>query len=287
MAATSEARLGLSTEVDSAGAALGGTDGRAAAPRVLVLVENNSVPADRRVWAIATALSRAGWEVVVACPAGSPRDRPGELREYATASPYTATRPALPARAWLATRGSTPPPSGRRGGSCHGSRASARSTWCRCATRPTSSWRSMAGAPRRRAFVFDHHDLTPELFQPASRAATGGCTARHSPSSARASRWRTWCCHQRVLPRSGAYGAGGKRPEEVFVVRNGPDLRRFAPVRCGPRPEARQAAADRVRRTDGGPGRGRPRPQGACAVAPHAARTGRRYSPATGTCART
>src|SRR5437868_3329910 len=50
--------------------------------RALVLVENMSVPADRRVWQECRTLTRAGLEVVVVCPQGTDRDRePFELRD--------------------------------------------------------------------------------------------------------------------------------------------------------------------------------------------------------------
>ena len=234
MAATSEARLGLSTEVDSAGAALGGTDGRTAAPRVLVLVENNSVPADRRVWAIATALSRAGWEVVVACPQGvlatdqasfEVRDgvavhryapRPageglgGYVREYSSAlwNTWGLVRRLTRERAFDAVHVCNPPD------------FLVAATW-----------------PARRAgarVVFDHHDLTPELFQSRfegrHRWLRRGTLAVERASLAYS---------DVVLATNESYRdvvceRSGKRPEEVFVVRNGPDLRRFAPVAADP-----------------------------------------------------
>ena len=43
--------------------------------RVLMLVENLSVPADRRVWQECLALRRAGYDVSVVCPRGDERDR--------------------------------------------------------------------------------------------------------------------------------------------------------------------------------------------------------------------
>jgi glycosyltransferase involved in cell wall biosynthesis len=39
--------------------------------KVLIVVENNSVPMDRRVWYEATALRDAGWQVSVICPDGN------------------------------------------------------------------------------------------------------------------------------------------------------------------------------------------------------------------------
>ncbi|MBN1173363.1 MAG: glycosyltransferase WbuB, partial [Micromonosporaceae bacterium] len=46
----------------------------ALAGRALILVENLSVPFDRRVWQESTALRDAGWEVHVICPMGVDRD---------------------------------------------------------------------------------------------------------------------------------------------------------------------------------------------------------------------
>ena len=42
--------------------------------RALVLVENLSVPFDRRVWQECTTLRHAGWDVHVICPQGTTRD---------------------------------------------------------------------------------------------------------------------------------------------------------------------------------------------------------------------
>ena len=40
----------------------------------LILVENLSVPFDRRVWQESLALRAAGWDVSVICPQGTKRD---------------------------------------------------------------------------------------------------------------------------------------------------------------------------------------------------------------------
>ena len=42
--------------------------------RALILVENLSVPFDRRVWQEATTLRDHGWDVEVICPLGTDRD---------------------------------------------------------------------------------------------------------------------------------------------------------------------------------------------------------------------
>ena len=50
-------------------------------PAVLIIVENLTVPLDRRVWQEATALTRAGYQVSVICPKGGKYQDPYEERE--------------------------------------------------------------------------------------------------------------------------------------------------------------------------------------------------------------
>lgn len=200
-----------------------------AAPRVLVLVENHSVPSDPRVWNIATALARAGCEVVVVCPKGEGDERAAYelrdgiaihrfplifscggagtyLREFASAFVHTwrLVRRLTRERPFDVVQACNPP-----------------------------DFLLFAAWPARRTgarFVFDHHDLTPELFLTRFEG-------RH--------RWlhRLTLALERacftvadvVLATNESYGEvarrrGGKRPEQVFVVRNGPDLRRLRPV---------------------------------------------------------
>ena len=45
------------------------------AGKALILVENLSVPFDRRVWQESKALRDAGWDVHVICPQGTKQDR--------------------------------------------------------------------------------------------------------------------------------------------------------------------------------------------------------------------
>ena len=46
---------------------------------ILILVENLSVPLDRRVWQESRALVDAGYEVTVICPSGTKQDREREV----------------------------------------------------------------------------------------------------------------------------------------------------------------------------------------------------------------
>src|SRR5580765_2895086 len=54
--------------------------GRPPLARVLVLVENLSVPEDRRVWQECLALRTAGYDVTVVCPRGDERDLESVVR---------------------------------------------------------------------------------------------------------------------------------------------------------------------------------------------------------------
>src|SRR5512144_900844 len=49
--------------------------------RALILVENLTVPFDRRVWLESKALTAAGWSVSVICPKGAPWTKPFEELE--------------------------------------------------------------------------------------------------------------------------------------------------------------------------------------------------------------
>jgi glycosyltransferase involved in cell wall biosynthesis len=196
------------------------------APRILILSENESIPSDRRVRDIAVALVGAGCEVDVVCPQGNERERAlFERYEGVRIHRYPLT---------FATGG----PSGylrEYGASFWHTRRLVRRL---CAERPFDVVHACnppdfllfaAWSARRKGarFVFDHHDLTPELFL----TRFGG---RH--------RWlhRLTLLLERMCFRAAdvvlatnesyrqvALTRGRKRPEEVFVVRNGPDLSRF------------------------------------------------------------
>jgi glycosyltransferase involved in cell wall biosynthesis len=201
--------------------------------RVLVLVENLSVPFDRRVWQECRSLLVAGYEVVVVCPQGETVDRAAYERcEGVEIHRY----PLSPAK----------------GGTAEYVREYATALWHsrRLVLRLARQRRFdvvhacnppdlllLAAQPLRRkgaAFVFDHHDLVPELYL---SKFDRGCdllfwilrgTERLALSLADV-----------VLATNESYrriavGRGGKRSEDVFVVRNGPDLARLRPSDADP-----------------------------------------------------
>jgi len=205
--------------------------------RVLILVENLSVPLDRRVWQESNALRRAGYEVTVICPRGRGR----EAEPYARLEGVEIHRFPLEA----AARG----PLGY-------AREYGQALWRIAAlTRRLSRGRRfdvvhacnppdlllLAAQPLRRTdtrFVFDHHDLVPELY--LSRFGRGRDVLYRATLAAER---LAFALADVVLSTNESYRRiaitrGRKRPEDVFVVRNGPDVERFRPGASGQPPEA-------------------------------------------------
>jgi glycosyltransferase involved in cell wall biosynthesis len=204
--------------------------------RALIISENAPVPSDRRVWNEARALRDAGWRVSIVCAMGETRNRaPHEVLEDIAIHRY----PLVPAAGGLAGY----------------AREYGQALWrIRALVRRLAreerfdvvhacnppDFLLLAARSLRRdgtAFVFDHHDLVPELY----RAKFGdGRPPMHAV--ARAMERVAFRSADVVISTNGSYaavatGRGGRDPEDVFVVRNGPDLERFRPVE--PDPELR------------------------------------------------
>ncbi len=209
-------------------------DGGRAARRALVLVENLSVPFDRRVWQECTTLRDAGWEVHVVCPRGEKRDTEAEelvdgvrVHRYplraATGGPAGYVR-EYAAALWHTAR------LARRVGPVHVVHA----------CNPPDLLFLVARRLKRLGarFVFDQHDLVPELY--LSRFGRGEDLLYRAVCALE--RW-TYHSADIVLAtnesyRATAVGRGGKRPGDVFVVRSAPQSDRFRPV--PPEPELKR-----------------------------------------------
>jgi glycosyltransferase involved in cell wall biosynthesis len=200
-------------------------------PHVLIIVQNLPVPLDRRVWLECQALLARGYRVSVICPKG-PGDPDHEVVEGVDLYKY---RPAPEAKgllgfvwefayswlrtAWLSLRV-------RRAGRFHVIQA---------CNPPDTYWLlALLWRPFGVRFVFDHHDLNPELFLSRFGEPRGG------PQQAqyRALVWlerRTFRAAHRVISTNESYRAiairrGDRRPEHVTVVRSGPDTEQMRPV---------------------------------------------------------
>src|ERR1700733_15101104 len=190
-------------------------------PRVLIIVQNLPVPFDRRVWLECQALVSAGYQVAVVCPKG--KGDPGyavidtvELYKY---RPYAPGGSKLSFVAeyvysFLATAWHTL--KARRNG---------RFAVLQACNPPDIFWpiALMLRWADRTKFVFDHHDLCPELFQ--SRFPDGPALPYRG---LRALERRTHRTADRVISTNDSYrdiaiGRSGKAPRDVTVVRTGPD----------------------------------------------------------------
>jgi glycosyltransferase involved in cell wall biosynthesis len=195
--------------------------------RVLILLQNEPLPHDRHVLNECRALVGAGYEVSVICPRGVEHDsapyevfegieihryepRPAEDRAAGYALEYMA---ALRSMRRLARR-----------------LARERPFDVVHACSPPDFLLLAALSLRRQGarFVFDHHDLTPELF----RSRYGGGPLAWATVAGEQVAFR---CADVVLSVNDSYRRvaierGHRDPGDVFVVRTGPDLSRFVPA---------------------------------------------------------
>lgn len=192
--------------------------------KILIIVENLPVPFDRRVWAEAQSLREAGYDVCVICPRGPFAESPfesidsieiyryplpiqaegklGYFAEYSTALFWQCVYSfkVFRIRGFDAIHACNPP-----------------------------DLIFLVGAIYKylfgKKFVFDHHDLNPELFE----AKFGN----------RGLLWRALVFLERMTFRVAdisiatnlsyaqvAIQRGKMKPDRVFVVRSGPDLAR-------------------------------------------------------------
>jgi glycosyltransferase involved in cell wall biosynthesis len=204
---------------------------------VLIVVENQPVPFDRRVWSEATALSRAGYEVSVICPKGKNASHSFEIidkiRIYRHWAPREANGVAgyfveygaalfwefilsfriLLTRGFDVIQGCNPP-----------------------------DLIFLLGAFYKitcgKRFVFDHHDICPELYE-----AKFGRKGFFWRLQILLERWTFRAADVSIATnesfRSIAIERGRMRPERVFAVRTGPNLNRVRPF---PADEAWKAA---------------------------------------------
>jgi glycosyltransferase involved in cell wall biosynthesis len=196
------------------------------AKRVLILLQNEPIPSDRHVWNESRALVRAGYDVTVICPTGEERDRSSfaeiegvKIHRY---EPRRADeRVSDYAIEYLAALWSI-----RRL-----ARRLARERpfdLVHACSPPDFLLLAALGLRRQGArFVFDHHDLTPELYL----TRFGGGLIHRLTLAAEQVAFRSADVVLSVNEsyRRVAIDRGRRDPADVAVVRTGPDLSRFLP----------------------------------------------------------
>jgi glycosyltransferase involved in cell wall biosynthesis len=199
--------------------------------RVLIIVQNLPVPFDRRVWLECQSLTAAGYDVAVVCPKG-PGDPSYEVIDGVQVYKYRPYSPGGSKASFVmeyvysfsATLRLTM--KAARGG---------RFAAIQTCNPPDIFWpigllfRLIHGS----RFVFDHHDLCPELYE--SRFPRG---PRAIHKALRLLERATVRSADRVISTNESYRSiaverDGADPEHVTVVRTGPDpnrLKRVEPV---------------------------------------------------------
>lgn len=194
-------------------------------PGVLILVENLTVPLDRRVWQEARTLRDAGYTVSVVCPKGGQYTRSYEVLEdihvFRHPMPYEADGALgylleytwalffefiLSIRAYFkvgfdVVQACNPPD---------------------LLFVVAGFWKFLFGKP----FVFDHHDINPELYE-----AKFGRRGFFHRLMLRLERMTFEAADVSIATNDTfkriAVERGGMDPDRVFVVRSIPDLSRF------------------------------------------------------------
>lgn len=218
---------------------------KAARTHVLIIVQNLPVPLDRRVWLECRALIANGYDVSVICPKG-----PGDpARETIDGVRIFKYRPAPQAAGvvgyllefvycWIRTA------------------LLARKVWrdrpfhvIQACNPPDTYW-LLGRIWKRRdvAFVFDQHDLNPELFL----SRFGEPTSFFGRAQLGFLRWLERCTYataDHVISTNESYRRialerGGLDPARVTVVRSGPDTSVMRPIHpLGARPAKRHTLA--------------------------------------------
>jgi glycosyltransferase involved in cell wall biosynthesis len=199
--------------------------------RALLISENEAVPRDRRVWNEAHSLVAGGWDVTIAVPFDEEYEQPASetvagieihrfpLRPASGAADY----PREYGQAVLRLRKLVARLSRERPFDV-----------VHTANPPDFLlWSARSARRRGAAFVFDHHDLMPELFR--SRFRRAGLPYKALRALERSAlRSADVVISTNESYKRLAIERAGVDPADVFVVRNGPDLTNFTPVAPDP-----------------------------------------------------
>ena len=198
---------------------------------ILIIVQNLPVPIDRRVWLEAQALQSAGFRVSVICPKA-----PGDPHHEVLNGVHLFKYPAPPATSgllsyllefiwcWLATAVISVEVKIRRGFRVIQACNPPDTFWLLARI-----WRLVG----RTRFVYDQHDLNPELFR-SRFGEPEGASARMQLASLVWLERRTYRAADRVISTNESYRRiaierGGVPEGHVTVVRSGPNTDEMRP----------------------------------------------------------
>lgn len=193
--------------------------------KILIIVENLPVPFDTRVWQEATTLAREGYTVSVICPKGKgynkeyehldgvhiyrhdlPKEGNGPLgyaREYFSAlwHEYRLARKVYKERGFHVIHGCNPP----------------------------DNIYMVAARFKGKGvdYVFDHHDICPELYEAKFGKTTGPLYKSQLWLERNTYRHCKFAFVTNESYKKIAIGRGGMEPERVHVLRSGPRLERL------------------------------------------------------------
>ena len=199
--------------------------------KVLHLSENLPLPFDRRVWMELGALRDAGWKVIAVSPMGERWTAPEEVIDGITLLRYPPPPPAKGALSyvweflycWLHTARLSIVALARHGFDV-----------IHAANPPDTFWAIAAlYKPFGKRYVFDHHDLCPELYLARFGEERRGSLLHRALGFLEWAQFRTadLVISTNESYRQVAISRGGFAEGRVVVVRSGPSRARFATVR--------------------------------------------------------
>ncbi len=194
--------------------------------KILIIVQNLPVPFDRRVWLEATTLTQSGYQVSIICPKGKGFDQSFERLEgidiyrYHLPIEASGTLGFILEFVWCFLRTTMKSIKiallGRGFDVIH-------------ACNPPETYWVLGGFWKLfgKEFLFDHHDLSPEMYEAKFGKKTGVIYQMLLLFERLTFQTAKVVITTNESHKEIAKARGGKRDEEVFVVRSGPDLNRF------------------------------------------------------------
>jgi glycosyltransferase involved in cell wall biosynthesis len=192
----------------------------------LFLVENATVPDDPRVWAECSTLRDNGWDVYVVCPRGPRSGDAPDFVEGIRIVRFDGPEESVGIRGYIGEYAGN---LRRIRSAVRGLARQSRFDVVHVANPPDFLLLAALGLRRRgTATIFDHHDLSPELYE--VKFGRRGLGYRALLAAERVG----FSLSDVVIAtndsfRDVAIGRGHRAPEDVFVVRNGPDPFVFKP----------------------------------------------------------